>query len=382
MSSTADSTPTLTPIPAKPTLGRAARSRAGWAVLAVTFAAPALAERTETFELKGRSLFLGNLIGEIRVEGHQGQAFEVEVAIRGGDSERLAPEIRADEGTRSRLEIAFPVQRERRYVYPALGRGRTTIQVDGRRDEDRGWLRELLDALTGERIEVSGRGSGVEVWADVTVRVPAGGVLEVEHGVGEVSATGVQGELSFDLMSGAVAADHVRGKLDISTGSGEVDLADIEGEIQVDTGSGEVTVSRADSPVLSVDTGSGEVDLTDVRARRLMVDTGSGGVTAKGVSADSAMIDTGSGEVTLALTEMGDGDFEIDTGSGAITLLMPTYASAEVEADTGSGGIEVDIRDFETLHRERDELRIRLGRGEANVRLDTGSGSIRLATVE
>jgi hypothetical protein len=345
----------------------------------VALAAPALAERTESYRLEGKSLFLGNLIGEIQVEGHDGDAFEVEVAIRGRDSERLEPEVRRDQGTRSRLEIAFPVERERRYVYPPMRGGRTTIQVGGRRDSDRGWLRELLEALTGERIEISGKGSGVEVWADVTVRVPRGGVLEVEHGVGEVSASGVNGELSFDLMSGAVSAERIDGRFDVSTGSGEVNLVDVEGEVRIDTGSGAVTVNRADSPVLVVDTGSGEVDLSNVRARRLVVDTGSGGVTAEGVSADSAMIDTGSGEVTLALAEMGDGDFEIDTGSGAITLLVPSYASAEVEADTGSGGIQVDLRDFETLHRERDELHIRLGRGDASVRLDTGSGSIRLA---
>lgn len=350
--------------------------------LAAAVASPALAERSETFRFASRSLFLGNLIGEIELQGHDGDAFEVEVTIRGKDAERLAPELIAHQGSRARLEIAFPVERERRFVYPSLGRGRTTIQAGGRRDGDRGWLRELLDALTGERIEITGRGSGAEVWADVVVRVPRGRVLELEHGVGEVSASGVDGELSFDLMSGSVSADGIRGRLDIATGSGDVDVADIEGALLIDTGSGEVTITRADSPELLVDTGSGEVDLSAVRARRLVVDTGSGAVTAKDVAADSAEIDTGSGEVILALTEMGSGDFEIDTGSGSITLLVPSYASAELEADTGSGGIEVDLRDFETLHRERDELKIRLGRGEAHVRLDTSSGSIRVAAVD
>jgi hypothetical protein len=331
------------------------------AVLAAALSGPALAERTETFRFQGRSLFVGNLIGEIKVEGHDGDAFLVEVEVGGADAERFAPKLIELQGQRARLEIAFPVERQRKYVYPPLGRGRTTIQVGTRREDSRGWLRELLDAVTGERIEISGRGSGVEVWADVIVRVPKGRVLELEHGVGEVSATGIDGELSFDLMSGAVSADGVRGRLDISTGSGDVDLADIAGELEVDTGSGDVTVTRADSPVLTVDTGSGQVDLSDVRARRLLIDTGSGAVTAEGVAADSAVI---------------------DTGSGSITLLVPSYASAEVQADTGSGGIQVDLRDFETLHRERDALRIRLGRGEANVRLDTGSGSIRVAAVD
>ena len=49
------------------------------------------------------------------------------------------------------------------------------------------------------RIEISGRGSGAEVWADVVVRVPRGRVLELDHGVGEVSASGVEGELAWAL---------------------------------------------------------------------------------------------------------------------------------------------------------------------------------------
>jgi hypothetical protein len=347
-------------------------------LVGLALASAALAEKTEVFRFEGRSLFLGNLIGEIHVEGHDGDAFEVEVTIGGRDADRLAPELIARQGSRASLEIAFPVAQERRFVYPPLGRGRTTI-AGRRRDGDGGWLRELLDAVKGERIEISGRGSGSEVWADVTVRVPRGRAFELEHGVGEVSASGVDGELSLDLMSGAVAAERVRGSLQISTGSGSVDLADIDGELSVDTGSGAVTVTRADSPRLAIDTGSGPVDLTDVRSRELLVDTGSGPVTARGVSADGATIDTGSGEVVVAFAEMGSGAFEIDTGSGSITLLVPSYASAQVQADTGSGGIQVDLRDYETLHRGRDELTFRLGGGDADVRLDTGSGSIRVA---
>ena len=54
---------------------------------------PAQAEQTQSFRLEGRSLFVGNLIGEITIEGHDGSGFEVEVAVRGKDSDRIRPEI-------------------------------------------------------------------------------------------------------------------------------------------------------------------------------------------------------------------------------------------------------------------------------------------------
>lgn len=350
------------------------------ALLAVAFCAcltVAGAAAAESFTFDGRSLYVGNLIGEVEVIAASGSNFEVEVTLDGRDAASAG--VRFEENSNS-LVILFPSGRER-YVYPRMGRGRTTIRMS-KYDGDSSLLRDLLSAFTGRTVKVSGQGSGLEVWADVIVRVPAGAQLELQHGVGAIRASGVDADLDLDISSGGIDASDITGELVADTGSGSVVLADIRGDVNADTGSGAVTASRISGRRLSIDTGSGSVSIADIDADTLEVDTGSGGVEGAGVRTRSALIDTGSGSVVLEMVGMGDGDYEIDTGSGSITLLVPSNASADVRADTGSGGISVDLPGIETLHRERDEMRFRVGGGDARVRLDTGSGRIRVSALD
>ena len=336
---------------------------------------PAWAEYSETFSFSGKSLYVGNLIGAVEVEGTSSSGFEVEVTVRGRDASAGSLDL---ESTSNRLMIVFP--REDRFVYPELGRGSTTLSLR-RYEGDSSLLRELVRAVTGRNIKVSGRGSGTELWADVVVRVPQGGSLEVEHGVGSIRANSVDGDLELDISSGGIEANRIAGRLVVDSGSGKIVLTDVDGDVEADTGSGSVLAQALRGETVSVDTGSGEVELHDVECRRLRVDTGSGSVRGTSVRTADATIDTGSGSVEIEMIDVESGDYEIDTGSGSITLLMPATASADVQADTGSGGISVDLPDIETLHRKRDEMRFRMGSGDARIRLDTGSGRIRVASL-
>ncbi len=350
---------------------RAARALAALAVPSLLFlgtlSAFADAEERRTFDSK--ELTIRNLIGEVKVSGHSGSGFEVTIRVRGKDS--TTPGVDIDAGA-SELAIRFP--EASKYVYPALGAGsRTTFGPD---EDDRGWLA----ALFGKgQVTVVGSGSGVEIWADLDVRVPQGGTLHLHHGVGEVAAASVKGTLDLHVRSGHVDAKKVSGDLSIDTGSGHVSVADIDGDLLIDTGSGHVDVSDARGPSARIDTGSGHVEIEETTVDRLVVDTGSGHVTARHVSADSADIDTGSGGVTLELSHMGAGKFKIDTGSGGIALVVPRDASMAVDAETGSGGIDVDLGDdIDVTRMERDEAEFRVGSGSARVTLSTGSGGIRI----
>jgi hypothetical protein len=344
-------------------------------VLAVPLAAT---ELDESFTFESRSLSLGNLIGEIEVEGHSGDAFEVDVRVRGRDATRDALRFETRRGTNGRLSIRFPVDEHRRFVYPELGR-RGSVSLQRPEDDRDGLLAEILAAFSRDRIRVSASGPGVELWADVTVRVPTGASLEVDHGVGKVRLRRVEGSLDVEISSGSVEGEDVTGELAVDTGSGSVELARVRGRLAVDTGSGRVELADYDGPGLEIDTGSGSVEATSIHSRSLVIDTGSGGVRAERVRCDDALIDTGSGSVVLALDELGPGDIDVATGSGSITLLVPGSVSAEVRADTGSGGIDVDLPEVSTFSRGRNEVHFRVGEGRSRVRLDTGSGSIRIA---
>ncbi len=345
-------------------------------VLLLAGASVATAQGRESFQFDGRSLSLGNLIGKVEIEPARGGGFEVEVDVQGRDAASAGISF---DRTSSSLVIVFPD--ENSFVYPELGRGTTTINMR-RSDGSSSLLREILRSVTGRSVKVRGSGSGTEVWVDVVVRVPDGASFELEHGVGSIVANGVSADLDLDISSGGIEANDIRGRLEADTGSGALRLADIDGDLFADTGSGNIDVAGVRAGEVSIDTGSGRVEISDIDADRLEIDTGSGGVEASGIRASSAMVDTGSGSVVLEMLGLDGGDYEIDTGSGSITLLMPESVSADVLADTGSGGISVDLPGIQTLHRERDQMRFKVGGGDARVRLDTGSGRIRVAALD
>lgn len=347
-------------------------------VLLSLAAATALAgefERDHAFEAD--ELILTNMIGEIRVESAGGDRYEVHVAVRGDDADPDLIDVVLDEGREARLDVRFPVEEHRRYVYPELGRGSsTTIWQHDQGSGDDGWWTQLKRALGGEKITIRGSGRGLEVWADITVKIPDGRRTKIYLGAGELNARGIDGKLVLDTHSGPVTVDGHAGRLVCDTGSGEVRIRDIDGPMLADTGSGSVHVENQRGGALKVDTGSGSVTIDRADTDDLYVDTGSGSVTARRVKTDKARIDTGSGGVTLQLDRMGTGRFVIDTGSGGVKLKLPDDASATISVDTGSGGIRTDVPGAEILHKDRGELKLQVGDGEARVEIDTGSGGV------
>jgi hypothetical protein len=362
-------------------------------MLFALLAAPALAEFRETATFKSESLVVENLVGEIRILGGEGPDFEVEVAVQGRDASPETVRVEKQEGAQGRLTVRFPLDRETRYVYPKLGRGASsTFQLGS--GEDGGWLKALFSGKA--QVKVSGSGSGLEVWADATVKVPRGKSLRLDHGVGGVTITGVdariaagvrsgaveasavKGDLSIDTGSGHVSVEGASGQLSVDTGSGHVSVRDVTGPVRIDTGSGHVTLSRIDGAAIDVDTGSGHVEADGIRTDRLAIDTGSGGVEVRGARLGGASIDPGSGGVELGLEEMGPGRYDIETGSGGITLDLPAGASAHVDAETGSGGIQVGLEGIRVARQERNEMEFTLGDGAAQISLETGSGGIRI----
>jgi len=302
---------------------------------------------------------LANLIGEIDLEPASGSSFEVEIDVQGNDASEDLIEIELEEGGDAELVIRFPVKEHRRYVYPALGRrSKTTIDSRHYKQTDDS-LSGLLGLFGRRRIEVRGRGKGLEMWADVVLRVPQGAKVKVYHGVGEILAGGIEADLELYTRSGGVTGEDLKGNLLVDTGSGGVELVGCRGE------------------VILVDTGSGGVAVSDIECEELTVDTGSGGVRARHVSAEDVKIDTGSGGVKLELDRMGAGTYEIDTGSGGIDLFLPPDPSARISADTGSGSITADLDGLRL--RRRKDTSFKVGDGDAVIVLDTGSGSIRIS---
>lgn len=338
---------------------------------------PDQAGMQRSFTLTASELTLANLAGEVRVEGAAGPNFVVEVAVHGDAAAVSRVRVEAKEGDHARLYVQYPFEDEGRFIYPELGRGSSTsFQIHGGIGGKDEWPEWVLPGHRTGRIEVRGSGKGTEVWADVTVKVPAGKKIEVRHGVGRIEAESVTGNVLLDSHSGPVAARSITGDLLVDTGSGSVIAQEIRGDLSVDTGSGSVTLSRCTGDDVLIDTGSGSVDAEDLDCRNLKIDTGSGQVDGTAIKSDRALVDTGSGSIEMSLDRLGEGPYRLDTGSGSIDLRLPSEASARLRADTGSGRIHLDVANARVRQLERTEVALVFGDGNADIVLDTGSGSI------
>ena len=338
--------------------------------------APA-AEFEKEFTFDGRELLVSNMIGAIKVKEGSSDAFRVLISVRGEDASEDLLEFIVEEGGNNALAIKFPLDDHTKYVYPALGRNSsTTIHFHEENDHGGSWLKKIFSGMSGKKVTVKGKGNGLEMWADVTIEVPARHILEVRHGVGEIMATGLKADLTLDTHSGRINVENLQGDLLADTGSGRVAVLNVEGEVNIDTGSGSVSVTNCSGSEVKVDTGSGSVEARRIDCQYMLIDTGSGRVEARAIKADRAKIDTGSGSVVLQLDRMGDGRFVIDTGSGSIELILPGDASARIVADTGSGSVRNKVDGADVKIAARDELEMTVGGGAARVTLDAGSGSI------
>ncbi len=328
----------------------------------------------DRFLLHGDRVEICDLVGTVRVVPGSAAGTEVLVTRGGRDGARLRIESADGEGgPRSEgawLRVIYP---GRRIVYPRLGgfgHTRLTVGRDGCLGSGD------LGILSARRVSVASGGPGIEAWADLEVRLPAGREFTLHLGVGDASVAGVDGRLVLDVVSAPVRAEGTRGSLTVDTGSGSVALRRCEGELVVDTGSGEVTVEETKGGRLRIDTGSGHVSGARLAADALVVDTGSGHVQLDGVSARDIRLDTGSGGVQLGL-ERGPGSLLVDTGSGSVTIQGPPALDARVRLETSSGHIESDYP-LTLLHREDGTLEGTIGAGRGTIHVDTGSGAVRL----
>src|SRR6266498_2080383 len=215
-------------------------------VAAVAFVSVPAVAQTSRQVLKGDSVAVYNLVGELRVEAGSGSDVVVEIQRGGADAAKLDVQSGPLRG-RETLRIIYP---DDVIVMPEWGRGwNTTLRVrdDGTFGEEHGrhdrggWFRD------GHEVRITGRGrGGLQAYADLRVGVPKGKNVALYLGVGKAFVSNVEGVIRVFVASADVAADRTRGSLRVETGSGNVDLRTASGDISLATGSGDVTVSGVD----------------------------------------------------------------------------------------------------------------------------------------
>lgn len=345
---------------------------AGISVLALGLGAafPA-AQSVERHVVPGGSIAIYDLAGQVTVEPASGGDVVVEVTRGGADGARLRIEQGALAGWQT-FRVVFP---SNHVVYRQPGAWSTQIQVsdDGRFD-DQTLLR--LDTAR-HRVQISGRGAGLDAHADLRVRVPAGRSLALFLAVGAATISNVDGELRVSVASAGLTARNTRGSLVVESGSGEVQVRNAAGRVTLDSGSGGVDVRGVRGPWLRLDAGSGAVSASGIEVDELRADTGSGTIELEEVRAPVIALDSGSGGVRINLASGPLRSLEVDSGSGGVTLAVPRELGATFEVEHGSGEVDIQVP-YRIRRMSGDHVRGTLGDGSGRIRIETGSGRVRI----
>ena len=338
-------------------------------VFCAALAAPAAAQTTR-YVLKGDSVAVYNLVGELRVEAGTGSDVVVQVTRAGADAARLDVQSGPIDGDET-LRVIYP---DDVISLPDWGRGwNTTLRVrdDGTFGDEGRWRRE------GREVRITGRGRGMEASADLKVTVPAGKRVALHLGVGKAFVTNVDGAISVQVASADISADGTRGILKLDTGSGNVDVRNASGDLGLESGSGDITATGLHGGRVKVETGSGNITVTGAEAAVLKLSTGSGDVTVTGAKGDELAFESGSGNIDVALTATFT-RLAVETGSGDVTLRVPPTIGAEVELDTGSGQIDLGGLTIQVRRLQEDHITGTIGDGRGRLSIETGSGNVHL----
>lgn len=346
------------------------------AALAMLAAWPAVAaERLVELQLDAAKVRVTNLAGSVRIVS--------------GDSGLLRASIKTDDAG---LGDAVRIDQSRDGDTLSL-----TVQlpdgVDEVRFEDEQFRRlDVRLEYEGERIRVRSN-DGERLRVDLELQLPAGALLELRQGVGDISAEGVDADMNLSVNYGRVrAADgqgalvaatksgdmeiaSQRGQLDAKSGSGDLRIENVLGTTRARTGSGNIRLLGADGD-MQVETGSGDIDLSDV-VGSLRARTGSGDVEIRSLAAGAQLdIATGSGDVEADGDLGALRDVTIRTGSGDVDLRSTAPLSLRLGLGTGSGSIKVDAPMMSNVESGRRSFKASLGAGEGEARINTGSGDI------
>jgi len=149
----------------------------------------------------------------------------------------------------------------------------------------------------------------VDCGLNATVSVPHGKSVSVSTDGGNVTASGVAGDIN------------------LSTGGGDVTAVGMAGVVSFDTGGGNIRGTAITAPQLTADTGGGDVEITFTSVPR------------------DVQVSTGGGDITI-IVPRGDTVYHVTTttGGGDIHDSVPSGNSSQHVITATSGGGDITIR--------------------------------------
>lgn len=221
----------------------------------------------------------------------------------------------------------------------------------------------------GGRVEVSakypetrGRNErrNLNVSTAYRVTAPAGTRIRTESISGDITVTGVRGDLALNTISGDIRVDRAGKVVAGQSISGDVEL-----------------ISAENDAVVELSSTSGNVTARGVKVRRLDLGSISGTVRGTDLQCDSATLHTISGDVEYGGTLTSGGSYDFRTHSGDVRLTLAGGTGFEFQASTFSGEIRSGLQlRLDGTRRGNRTIRGTYGDGRARIEASSFSGTI------
>ena len=217
---------------------------------------------------------------------------------------------------------------------------RIHVEVEGRKLSDyrleEGQNGDQVHFLFKELPHIGGHFAWHREQTRVAVESPAQLTLQAKTSDGNVTLSGLQGDLGLTTGDGNVTLDHVSGNLRIQSGDGQVKVTNAEGAIDAHTSDGNLSVDGL-FHALALHTSDGSLDLNLHEGTKL---------------AGASTIQSSDGSVTIRVPQSFAADLNVHTSDGhvdcALPLAMDHYQSGgeghELHGKLNGGGTLLTIK--------------------------------------
>jgi DUF4097 and DUF4098 domain-containing protein YvlB len=207
----------------------------------------------------------------------------------------------------------------------------------------------------------------------VLIRQPDVGGLHVDIEVRLASKASVE----VRCEAGDIHIDGTGGGCRIDGRSGDVRLTGLDGAIEIDTVSGDVHISDSKTTSLDLEGKSGDIRIERVKGN-FNVRTSAGDVSLREVSGRTISVEAVSGDVRLDVDEPVDGTINIRTVNGNSRVGIPDGSNCRVALSTLRGGVHTELF-LKDEARHENRITGVLGDGAGTVDISAVNGDVMLA---
>ena len=185
-------------------------------------------------------------------------------------------------------------------------------------------------AFSGNKVRVDGDYNGNRIHNSFTIKVPEKFNVDVGTSGGDMTLSGVEGEIELATSGGDIEVSDTAGRVKASTSGGDLTFRSISGPVQASTSGGDIDLQDIFGEA-QFSTSGGDIRLHNA-TRRVKLSTSGGSISVESVSGD-LNANTSGGDIRVRTIS---GDCSVNTSGGDIDL---SDIDGRLHANTSGGDI-------------------------------------------